>query len=245
MSKFLFIIISSFITNCYRRDFTTFDLLRKPLEFKFERQGEFLVAKIPTGIPWEDSIIKLDNEFVTKVKDIPVRKGIQKIDDRTSGFVIDVSSIEKLLVFEKGEININQGILSYYPLYKFVTEPANFDLENDVSKFALRCIQYYIKSIGFKTESLKKFDDVSWMMDFGSSGSSKKAVITEGKTSLERIVLKSGHEASDLDIVNRRIRINSKHEKVCFSALATLGIRDLANIILKKQNGVVELTYEK
>ena len=245
MSKFLFIIISSFITCCYRRDFTIFDLLRKPLEFKFERQGEFLVAKIPNGVPWEDSIIKLDNEFVTKVKDIPVRKGIQKIDDRTSGFVIDVSSIEKLLVFEKGEININQGILSYYPLYKFVTEPANFDSENDVSKFALRCIQYYIKSIGIKTESLKKVDEFSWMMDFISSDSSKKAVIAEGKTSLERIVLKSAQEVSDLDIVNRRIRINSNHEKVCFSALATLESNDLANIILKKQNGVVELTYEK
>ena len=37
------------------------------------------VTKIPKGFPWQETILLLGNDFVTKTKDVPVRKGLQKI----------------------------------------------------------------------------------------------------------------------------------------------------------------------
>ena len=73
----------------------------------------------------------LGETFVTKVKDIPVRKGL-KADDKNDYFVIDAESLEKLM-FNVDQLDMGGGHLTYSPFYRFVTEPFIFDIENNVS----------------------------------------------------------------------------------------------------------------
>ena len=78
IEKLFFIILGTFITSSYSRDFTLLELVRKPLQFPISKNGNYFVAKIPKGLPWQETVVILGDVFATKTKDIPIRKGIQK-----------------------------------------------------------------------------------------------------------------------------------------------------------------------
>ena len=80
------------------------------------------MAKIPKGLPWQETIVILGDVFATKTKDIPIRKGIQKADEANDLFVLDAGEFNQLF-YQDGFSDFSQGALSYYPLYRFVTEP--------------------------------------------------------------------------------------------------------------------------
>ena len=82
MDKLLFVIIGNFITCCYSRNFTVFELLRKPLEFPCTRQENFFVAKIPKGLPWQDFVLFAGDGFVSKFKDLAVKKGVKDAGEK-------------------------------------------------------------------------------------------------------------------------------------------------------------------
>ena len=42
-----FITVGAFITSSYARDFTLFDILRKPLNFRIIRKGDMFATKFP------------------------------------------------------------------------------------------------------------------------------------------------------------------------------------------------------
>ena len=52
------------------------------------------VTKIPKGFPWQETVLLLGADFVTKIKDVPVGKGIQK-DENGDYLVINGSELEK------------------------------------------------------------------------------------------------------------------------------------------------------
>ena len=79
IEKLFFIILSTFITSAYSRDFTLLELLKRPLKFPISKNGNYFLAKIPKGLPWQETVVIMGDEFATKTKDIPVRKGIQKL----------------------------------------------------------------------------------------------------------------------------------------------------------------------
>ena len=59
IEKFFFITVGTFITSSYTRDFTLFDILRKPLNFPIVRKGDMFVTKNPKGFPWQETILLL------------------------------------------------------------------------------------------------------------------------------------------------------------------------------------------
>ena len=65
--------------------------------------------------------------FATKTKDIPIRKGIQKFDEANDLFVLDANEFNRLL-HQDNPADFSHGSLLYYPLYRFVTEPFAFKM---------------------------------------------------------------------------------------------------------------------
>ena len=49
------------------------------INFPIGRQGNMFVTKIPKGFPWQETVLLLGTDFVTKTKDVPVRKGLQNL----------------------------------------------------------------------------------------------------------------------------------------------------------------------
>ena len=78
IEKLFFIVIGNFITSSYAKDFTLFDLLRKPINFPIVRKGNMFVTKIPKGFPWQETVLLLGADFVTKIKDVPVEKAFRR-----------------------------------------------------------------------------------------------------------------------------------------------------------------------
>ena len=86
LDHLFFLIIGNFITSCYSKNFTVFNLLRRQLEFPLVKQNQFLVTQIPKGINWNDCFIFAGDQFVSKVKDVAVAKGIKKADEKNDLF---------------------------------------------------------------------------------------------------------------------------------------------------------------
>ena len=54
------------------------------------------MAKIPKGLPWQETVVIMGDEFATKTKDIPVRKGIQKADEANDFLCLMQKSLTRL-----------------------------------------------------------------------------------------------------------------------------------------------------
>ena len=74
MTSLFFIILSNFITCSFARNFTVFELLKKPIVFKGVRQESFYVFDVPKGIPIDETILVIDNSFTSKLKDLALKK---------------------------------------------------------------------------------------------------------------------------------------------------------------------------
>ena len=148
IEKLVFIILGTFITSSYSRDFTLLELVRNPT-FPISKNGNYFVAKIPKGLPWQETVVILGDVFATKTKDIPIRKGIQKADEANDLFVLDAGEFNQLF-YQDGFGDFTQGSLSYYPLYRFVTEPFKFKMNENVLAYVSNAIAYVLKREGFK-----------------------------------------------------------------------------------------------
>ena len=90
-------------------------MLRRQLEFPLQKQNEFLISKIPKGLNWNDCFILIGDQFVSKVKDVAIAKGVKEADKESNVFFIKVSHLEENLNFDN-KVEINEGILVYSPI---------------------------------------------------------------------------------------------------------------------------------
>ena len=242
IEKFFFIALGNYITSCYIRDFTLFELLRRPLNFPIKRQNNFYVATVPKGLPWQETVLHLDDSFVTKTKDIPVKKGVQKADDNNNFFLIDAKAVEELLLPEK-QSPITSGFLSYSPLYRFITEPFLLNMESGgVPLYLAKAISYVLKSEGIKNDVKKKEENIV-EVTFNEKNILNKISVF-GSENFDRLELVGENSTSFFDLSIKTISISRKHCPVCFDALYKTGDHDLQNIVLNKSPERIELTYE-
>ena len=243
IEKLVFIVVGNFITSSFLKDFTLFELLRMPLKFPISKDGKFFIAKIPKGLPWQESVFFLGETFVTKVKDIPVRKGLQKADDKNDYFVIDAESLEKLM-FNVDQLDIGGGHLTYSPFYRFVTEPFIFDMEKNVSEYVSNALGYILRSGGISNLVKNEKDGCSDVLVIDSKLPLERIAVV-GKDRLDKLELYGGKALSELDLVNKKILLSRLHCPVCFDALVKTGDADLKNIRLEKNKERIEVLYEQ
>ena len=103
-----------------------FELLRRPIEFPCTRQENYFVSKIPKGLPWQDFVLSIEGQFLSKLKDIGVQKGIKSADDKNDFIFFDIAPIESSLSFDE-RVKLGQGKLIYSPWFRFVVEPMDFN----------------------------------------------------------------------------------------------------------------------
>lgn len=242
IEKLFFIILGTFITSAYSRDFTLLELLRKPLKFPINKNGNYFLAKIPKGLPWQETVIIMGDEFATKTKDIPVPKGIQKADEKNDFFVFDAGEFNRLL--HRGKSNeILEGYLTYYPLYRFVTEPFRFHSEEDVLGYIVNTIAYVFRREGFASSTVKKTPE-EYAVVVKGQGCPIEQVSVFGDMKLDKLELKGKDAVSLLNLVDKNITVSEVHSPVCFEALYKTDENALRNISLTKTQERIELGYD-
>ena len=244
MDDIFFLVIGNFLTCAFSRNFTAFDLLRRPLSFKLNRERNFLVTKIPKGIPWADSILKVDKFIATKVRDIPVQKGLKEIDKNTDMFIVDISFFINSMGLTSSQSEIQTGELTYSPWYRFVNEPYKFDLDEKPTAYVAQAVAYVLKTRDVKTnietEVGKSFSTV--LME--GQGLSVSRVEIEGKDEIAEIRLIGKDGMSVLKLKNKTISLYLEHSRLCYQAIEKAEKGVFENVRLTKYGKNIELSYE-
>ena len=242
IEKLFFIILGTFITSSYSRDFTLLELVRKPLQFPISKNGNYFVAKIPKGLPWQETVVILGDAFATKTKDIPIRKGIQKADEANDLFVLDAGEFNQLF-YQDGFGDFTQGALSYYPLYRFVTEPFAFKMNENVLAYVSNAIVYVLKREGFKCFVESKNPE-KYEVTVTSKGNLIEQILVFGDKKLDKLELHGKGSISALNFIEKKVSLARAHSPVCFEALFKTGDDNLSNISLKKTEERIDLSYD-
>ena len=203
IEKLVFIVVGNFITSSFVRDFTLFELLRMPLKFPISKSGKFFIAKDSEGSTLARISIFLGETFVTKVKDIPVRKGLQKADDKNDYFVIDSESLEKL-IFNVDQLDISEGISHLFSLLQVVTEPFMFDMEKNVSEYVSNALGYILRSGGGISNLVENGKDGRSDVLVSESKLPLEKIAVVGKDRLDKLELHGGKASSELDLVDKK-----------------------------------------
>ena len=243
MTNLLFLIVGNFITCAYSKNFTVIELLRKPLIFKGFRQDNLFVVRMPKGLPWEETVFSIENIFISKLKDLALKKGLKEADKNNNFVVIDSKSLETLIGLEDPEL-FNNCDLIYSPWYRFVSEPFRIGEIKMFNDHVMGVFAYALKSkhidVELKNNSPKE-REVSLAQEF--SGFDR--VVVQGEDCIDKLVLKGKNSESELDIVEKRLKIHRSHDSLIFNALEEVESDKLQNIIIVKSNNTVELIYEK
>ena len=242
IEKLFFIILGTFITSSYSRDFTLLELVRKPLNFPISKNGNYFVAKIPKGLPWQETVVILGDVFATKTKDIPIPKGIQKFDETNDLFVLDANEFIRLL-HQDNPADILHGSLVYYPLYRFVTEPFVFEMNENVLAYVSNALAYVLKREGFKCCVITKRPE-EYEVSLDSEDCGIERISVYGNKMLDKLEVHGKKAVSALNFAEKKITLAKAHGPVCFEALFKTGINKLSNISITKNEERIELSYD-
>lgn len=245
LNDLFFLIVGNFLTCCFSRNFTPFELLKKPLSFKLKRQQNFLITNIPKGIPWKDAILRINDVIATRVRDIPVQKGLKEVDKNTDLFIVDISLFIKTKGLMISENLLQEGELTYSPWYRFVNEPYRFDLDINSTNYIAQSVAYLLKSQKINnniednvSDSVSTIivDDIEFPVD---------KIEIEGESQISEIRLSGREGTSVLNLKDKKISLYSEHSRICFDALACATENAFKNVKLVKNERNIELSYEQ
>ena len=239
LNHLFFLIVGNFVTACYNKNFTVFNLLRRQLEFRLQKQDNFLIAKIPKGINWNDCFISIGDKFISKVKDVAVAKGTKEVDKENDVFFFNVSLLEETLYFGE-RTEINEGTLIYSPWFRFIKEPFDFIDHHVNGKYIINALLYILRLNAIEaTTSVGDHTTNSIIFKKNFRGATKIDVVFND--SLENITLSGDKGFSMLDLKNQKIILFSKHDEVLFNALMQSKDEVFKNLKIKKRELQIEI----
>tara|TARA_A100001015_G_scaffold318033_1_gene436653 strand:- start:475 stop:1212 length:738 start_codon:yes stop_codon:yes gene_type:complete len=242
LTSLLFLIISNFITCSYTRNFTVFELLKKPLFFSGTRQENFFIFRLPKAIPYEETVLVIDGFFSSKLKDLAIKKGVQEKDKENHYVVIDINFLESSLSFD-GSIRSEAVSLVYSPWYRFVAEPFQIGMGNLIGEHVLGVFAYALATNNIPSNMSKDVESVYQLNLEQEYCGFEKITIVE-KDILQEIKLEGANGLSKLNLIDKRIVLSKYHEPNLFAAINEIGEEGLKNISITKSDFAVELAYE-
>ena len=243
MINLVFLVISNFISCAYHRNFTVFELLKRPMVFKGIRQEKVFVISMPKGFPWEETVLVVEGVFTSKLKDLAIKKGVQSQNDQNNFILIDAKSLEVFLRLGESE-RLASCQLVYSPWYRFVSEPFEIGEVGKITSHILGCISYFLRSKDIKSKIEQSAESGnSLLLESSYSGFNKITISENG--SLERIKVAGPQGFSELNLVEKKVTLSKAHEPYLFSALSKVPCDKLKNIKITKAESVIELAYEK
>ena len=243
MDSLFFLVIGNFISCCYSRNFTVFELLRRPIEFPCTRQENYFVSKIPKGLPWQDFVLSIEGQFLSKLKDIGVQKGIKSADDKNDFIFFDIAPIESSLSFDE-RVKLGQGKLIYSPWFRFVVEPMDFNNIYEKSEYLINCFQYICGRNSIKTNR-ERLSENETLLILESEYHGIQKICVEFDSTVKKIELIGSSSNTSIDFVSKVLCFGECHSKIIFDALRKLESNALKNIRIRHEPLITEMSYEQ
>jgi len=134
--------VAVFITGCARRNFSVLQLLREPIRLSGTIQGNVGVAEVPTWFPVQESVIEVGGgALYGKLRDLPLPARTDGANQQMVRLQIDFSRISL-------SPSPTSFILTYFPWFRFLSEPLNFDAVGRAADYVADCARFLLARNG-------------------------------------------------------------------------------------------------
>lgn len=183
------------ISACYARNFAMVELLRTPIHVTGLVKDGIITADLPAWFPLPEAVLDVANGAIhTKVKELALPTGKQKINDQSTRHQIDL---------RKAPLppGAQPCALTYSPWFRFLSEPVNYNIVNRVADYIADAVRFLFVSNGIVAEVSAAGE--------GRSVRSAAGLTVEivGMTSLDRLAITRGQQRTELDLAAKSILI--------------------------------------
>lgn len=198
--------VGNFITACCTRNFTAIQLLRAPIRFSGRIESGIATIDVPNWFPLQDSVLDAaDGAIYSKVKDLPLKPGGQKISDQALRIQLD-------LIRAALPPGATTASLTYFPWFRFLAEPVGYDAIGRVAAYVGRCLRYLLIRSDIAV-SLEMQDDICRL-----TAGSGMVIDVAGMQALRRLSLVAGDRETIFDIEANRIQIDRRMFPAAYEA---------------------------
>ena len=222
------------ITSCASKNFSALDLLRAPVQIQGRIDGKAAVTAVPKWFPIDESYFESQAGLIySRVKDLAVPRRTQVVGEAVQvGF--DVSKVAL-------PPDIGSFTLTYFPWFRFMSEPISFDAAGKVASYIANCLHFLLRSKGFSAMLQSAGDLFSVVTDHGIT------LEISGMAALNRLSVVGDGVISTFDLAGRRIELAEDMFPAAFEAgRAMLQTPDrLLNIETVVDNKCLVLAYRE
>ena len=198
--------VAAFVTNCATRNFSMLRLLKEPIRLAGTVQGSDGTAELPKWFPVQESIIEVGNGVLYgKLAELPLPGRVDTATPQTVRLQIDFSRIPL-------PPTVTGFTLTYFPWFRFLSEPLNFDAVGRVSDYIADCVRFLLVRNGAAAavESDGEFRRVR------ASGGLEVEIA--GTQSLRSLALAHGASRTVFDLEAKRIEIARRMFPAAYAA---------------------------
>jgi len=134
--------VGVFITTCARRNFSILKLLREPVRLSGTIQDSVATVDVPKWLPVKDSVLEVaGGALYGKLRELSVTARSEGLDPQTVRLQIDFSRMPL-------PTDPTDFTLTYFPWFRFLAEPLNFDAAGRVSDYVADCVRFLLVRSG-------------------------------------------------------------------------------------------------
>lgn len=184
------------ITACCRQNFSLLQLLRAPVRYAGTASGGLAALDLPGWFPVQEAVLEVgDGALYAKLRELPLATRTQKTAAQTLRLEIDL-----------GRAPLPTGpqafSLTYFPWFRFLSEPLNFDAVDRVAAYVADCFRFLLARNGIAASVDGEGDERHVRTPSGFD------IAVAGMSALRSVSLSQGSLRSLFDLEARRIEID-------------------------------------
>jgi hypothetical protein len=207
-----FITLGVFTTCCYTKDFAALDLLRFPQTFTGNLSGNIVSFDLPEWFPQEHAICRAaDGTLFSKLKDLPLPRQIKPGSNKN-----------KLLMMQlpPSVTAAAKVTLTYSPWFRFAHTGSIFTINDSISDFLCRIVEYAARRSGMTCESIVESGDTCSIA--ARKGMNSFQFMATGTDNLRSLKLETRTSQLSLNIETRTMSISPTLTPGIFAAVRTM-----------------------
>ena len=225
--------VAVFITASRSKNFSIAELARAPVVAAGNIDGAIGQIVLPSWYPVQDALCRTgDDSIYCRMADLPLAREVKRIDQNNSRLLLDFRPVSHQPLSTTFS-------LTYFPWFRFLSEPINFDAVGRVAAYVGDCFSFLLKKCGFETTLSQTSDTCTLRSTIGIE------IQVTGMNALNQISITYGDNVTCFDFANKRIMVNEMMFASAYQAvdqILTTGDA-LTNVRIEKRDRHVMLQY--
>ena len=225
--------VAVFITASRSRNFSITELARAPVVVTGNIDGAIGQIVLPSWFPVQDALCRTgDDGIYCRMADLPVAREVKRIDQNNSRLLLDFRPVSRHPLSTTFS-------LTYFPWFRFLSEPINFDAVGKVAAYVGDCFSFLLKKCGFEATLSRTSDTCTLRSAIGIE------IQLTGMNALSQISIVSGDNVTCFDFAKKLVVVNEVMFASAYQAVdQILATGDtLANVSIEKRDRHVMLQY--